>query len=227
MGRALALIATIFKKDLVSELRAKESVVTMVTFSVLILVLFSMAFEPSRQTVEEILPGLIWMSLIFSGILGLNRTYAKERFNDCLIGILSTPIAPYQIYLGKAASNLVQLLFVEIITFPLYFIFYDLNLKGSLGMLIIIMLIGSVGFILVGTFLAALTSNLRANEALLPVILFPLLMPVLLAAIEATSAVFTGLTLDQYLPWIKLILVYDLVFLIMPFLLFDYLMEVD
>ena len=199
----------------------------MVTFSVLILVLFSMAFEPSRQTVEEILPGLIWMSLIFSGILGLNRTYAKERFNDCLIGILSTPIAPYQIYLGKAASNLVQLLFVEIITFPLYFIFYDLNLKGSLGMLIIIMLIGSVGFILVGTFLAALTSNLRANEALLPVILFPLLMPVLLAAIEATSAVFTGLTLDQYLPWIKLILVYDLVFLMMPFLLFDYLMEVD
>ncbi|HBW34550.1 MAG TPA: hypothetical protein DEF89_04025 [Desulfosporosinus sp.] len=109
----------------------------------------------------------------------------------------------------------------------MYFIFYDLNLTGSLGMLIIIMLIGSVGFILVGTFLAALTSNLRANEALLPVILFPLLMPVLLAAIEATSAVFTGLTLDQYLPWIKLILVYDLVFLIMPFLLFDYLMEVD
>ncbi|KJS49135.1 heme exporter protein CcmB [Desulfosporosinus sp. BICA1-9] len=227
MSSELALITTIFKKDLVSEFRAKESIVTMVTFSVLILVLFSMAFEPSRQTVEEILPGLIWMSLIFSGILGLNRTYAKERFNDCLIGILSTPIAPYQIYLGKAASNLVQLLFVEIITFPLYFIFYDLNLKGSLGMLIIIMLIGSVGFILVGTFLAALTSNLRANEALLPVILFPLLMPVLLAAIEATSAVFTGLTLDQYLPWIKLILVYDLVFLIMPFLLFDYLMEVD
>lgn len=227
MGRELALITTIFKKDLVSEFRAKESIVTMVTFSVLILVLFSMAFEPSRQTVEEILPGLIWMSLIFSGILGLNRTYAKERFNDCLIGILSTPIAPYQIYLGKAASNLVQLLFVEIITFPLYFIFYDLNLKGSLGMLIIIMVIGSVGFILVGTFLAALTSNLRANEALLPVILFPLLMPVLLAAIEATSAVFTGLTLNQYLPWIKLILVYDLVFLIMPFLLFDYLMEVD
>lgn len=227
MGRELALITTIFKKDLVSEFRAKESVVTMVTFSVLILVLFSMAFEPSRRTVEEILPGLIWMSLIFSGILGLNRTYAKERFNDCLIGILSTPIAPYQIYLGKAASNLVQLLFVEIITFPLYFIFYDLNLKGSLGMLIIIMLIGSVGFILVGTFLAALTSNLRANEALLPVILFPLLMPVLLAAIEATSAVFTGLTLDQYLPWIKLILVYDLVFLMMPLLLFDYLMEVD
>ena len=227
MGRELALITTIFKKDLVSEFRAKESVVTMVTFSVLILVLFSMAFEPSRQTVEEILPGLIWMSLIFSGILGLNRTYAKERFNDCLIGILSTPIAPYQIYLGKAASNLVQLLFVEIITFPLYFIFYDLNLKGSLGILIIIMLIGSVGFILVGTFLAALTSNLRTNEALLPVILFPLLMPVLLAAIEATSAVFTGLTLDQYLPWIKLILVYDLVFLVMPLLLFDYLMEVD
>lgn len=227
MGRELALITTIFKKDLVSEFRAKESIVTMVTFSVLILVLFSMAFEPSRQTVEETLPGLIWMSLIFSGILGLNRTYARERFNDCLIGILSTPIAPYQIYLGKAASNLVQLLFVEIITFPLYFIFYDLNLKGSLGMLIIIMVIGSVGFILVGTFLAALTSNLRANEALLPVILFPLLMPVLLAAIEATSAVFTGLTLNQYLPWIKLILVYDLVFLIMPFLLFDYLMEVD
>ena len=227
MSRELALITTIFKKDLVSEFRAKESIITMVTFSVLILVLFSMAFEPSRQTVEEILPGLIWMSLIFSGILGLNRTYAKERFNDCLIGILSTPIAPYQIYLGKAASNLVQLLFVEIITFPLYFIFYDLNLKGSLGMLIIIMLIGSVGFILVGTFLAALTSNLRANEALLPVILFPLLMPVLLAAIEATSAVFTGLTLDQYLPWIKLILVYDLVFLVMPLLLFDYLMEVD
>ncbi|KJR45221.1 ABC transporter involved in cytochrome c biogenesis, CcmB subunit [Desulfosporosinus sp. I2] len=227
MGRELALITTIFKKDLVSEFRAKESVVTMVTFSVLILVLFSMAFEPSRRTVEEILPGLIWMSLIFSGILGLNRTYARERFNDCLIGILSTPIAPYQIYLGKAASNLVQLLFVEIITFPLYFIFYDLNLKGSLGILIIIMLIGSVGFILVGTFLAALTSNLRANEALLPVILFPLLMPVLLAAIEATSAVFTGLSLDQYLPWIKLILVYDLIFLVMPLLLFDYLMEVD
>lgn len=227
MGRELALITTIFKKDLVSEFRAKESIITMVTFSVLILVLFSMAFEPSRQTVEEILPGLIWMSLIFSGILGLNRTYAKERFNDCLIGILSTPIAPYQIYLGKAASNLAQLLFVEIITFPLYFIFYDLNLKGSLGILIIIMFIGSVGFILVGTFLAALTSNLRANEALLPVILFPLLMPVLLAAIEATSAVFTGLTLDQYLPWIKLILVYDLVFLVMPLLLFDYLMEVD
>lgn len=227
MRRELALITTIFKKDLVSELRAKESVVTMVTFSVLILVLFSMAFEPSRQTVEEILPGLIWMSLIFSGILGLNRTYARERLNDCLIGILSSPIAPYQIYIGKAASNLVQLLFVEIITLPLYFIFYDLNINGSLGMLFVIMLLGSVGFILVGTFLAALTSNLRSNEALLPVILFPLLMPVLLASIEATSAVFAGLMLNQYLPWIKLILVYDVVFLVVPLLLFDYLMEVD
>lgn len=227
MRRELALITTILKKDLVSELRAKESVVTMVTFSVLILVLFSMAFEPSRKTVEEILPGLIWMSLIFSGILGLNRTYARERLNDCLMGILSSPIAPYQIYLGKAASNLVQLLFVELITLPLYFIFYDLNIAGSLGMLFVIMLLGSVGFILVGTFLAALTSNLKSNEALLPVILFPLLMPVLLAAIEATSAVFAGLTLDQYLPWIKLILVYDIVFLVVPLLLFDYLMEVD
>lgn len=227
MSRELALITTIIKKDLVSELRAKESIVTMVTFSVLILVLFSMAFEPSRQTAEEILPGLIWMSLIFSGIMGLNRTYAREKFNDCLIGILSSPIAPYQLYLGKAASNLVQLLFVEIITFPLYFIFYDLNILGSLGILLIIMLLGSVGFILVGTFLAALTSNLRSNEALLPVILFPLLMPVLLASIEATSAVFSGLMLDQYLPWIKLILVYDVVFLTMPILLFDYLMEVD
>ena len=227
MSRELALITTIFKKDLVSELRAKESLVTMVTFSVLILVLFSMAFEPSRQTVEEILPGLIWMSLIFSGILGLNRTYAREKFNDCLIGILSSPIAPYQLYLGKAASNLVQLLFVEIITFPLYFIFYDLNILGSLGILLIIMLLGSVGYILVGTFLAALTSNLKSNEALLPVILFPLLMPVLLASIEATSAVFSGLMLNQYLPWIKLILVYDVVFITKPILLFDYLMEVD
>ncbi|KGK89072.1 hypothetical protein DP73_10850 [Desulfosporosinus sp. HMP52] len=227
MGRALALITTIIKKDLVSELRAKESVVTMVTFSVLILVLFSMAFEPSRETVREILPGLIWMSLIFSGILGLNRTYARERFNDCLIGILSSPIAPYHIYIGKAASSLVQLFIVEIITFPLYFVFYDLEIDGSLGILLLTMLLGSVGFILVGTFLAALTSSLRSKEALLPVILFPLLVPVLLASIEATSAIFAGLTLNQYLPWLKLILVYDLVFLVVPLLLFDYLMEVD
>lgn len=219
-------IRTLVWKDIVSELRTKETISSMLIFSLLIPVIFGFAFDPDSDTVKKVFPGVLWVALVFSGILGLNRAFQAEKANDCISGLMLATVDRGVIYLGKMISNFIFMLIVDILTIPILFILFDYKMKGSPLNLILVVLLGTWGFIAVGTFLASLAVNTRNSEILLPVILFPLLVPLLIAAVQATGAIVAGEPLSQWSSWFSMLVAYDLIFTVVAWLLFDFVLEV-
>lgn len=219
-------------KELLAEFRTRETMTAMLIFSLTVILIFAFSFSrPGEKISSEILAGLIWVVITFSGLLGLNRTFLTEQKNDALLGLLLAPIDKSLIYLGKVASNLVFLGLVEIISLPLFFIFFGSRLETSYPLLILVLILGTLGFSGVGVFLAALASNTKISEILLPVLLFPLLTPLFLGAVKASGILLAGSWPDPvsaagFWSWIRLMFVFDLVFFAAALLLFDYLMEV-
>ncbi|HHW14376.1 MAG TPA: heme exporter protein CcmB [Firmicutes bacterium] len=212
-------------KDLRAELRTKQMSSAMLIFAFLVIVIFAFAFDPTRQSLSFILPGVIWVAFFFAALLGLNRSFVGERVNDCLHGLMLAPVDRSAIYFGKVLANLIFTLVVEAIALPLFFVLFNYSLQGSWGVLLAIVALGTFGFIAVGTFLAALAANTRTSEILLPVILFPVAVPVVIGAVQATRAVLAGAPLADFLPWFGVLGVYGVVFLAVPFLLFEYVLE--
>ncbi|WP_366923591.1 heme exporter protein CcmB [Metallumcola ferriviriculae] len=221
-----AKVGNIVWKDLVTEFRTKEMLSAMLIFSVLVIVIFAFAFTPTRDLTSKVFPGIIWVAFTFSGILGLNRSFLNEKQNETLLGLMLAPVDRTAIYFGKVISNLAMMLIMEIISLPLFFVLFDYRFSGSLLQLLLVIFLGTLGFIAVGTFLAALAANTRTSEILLPIILFPILVPVIIAAVESTGLILAGHAFADFSGWVKLIGVYDVVFLVVPFILFDYVLEV-
>lgn len=213
-------------KDLVSEMRTKETISSMLIFSLLIPVIFGFAFDPDSNTVQKVFPGVLWVVVAFSGILGLNRAFQSEKTNDCIAGLMLVTVDRGVIYLGKLISNLIFMLIVELITIPVLFVLFDYKMQGSPLKLLLVVLLGTWGFIAVGTFLASLAVNTRNSEILLPVILFPLLVPLLIAAVQATGAIISGDSFSTWSNWVSLLVAFDLIFTMVAWLLFDYVLEV-
>ncbi|OEF96160.1 transcriptional regulator [Desulfuribacillus alkaliarsenatis] len=208
------------------EYKTKQMTSAMLIFSGLVIVIFSFAFELTFGVLEHVLPGMIWVALVFSSILGLNRSFLLEKSNDCMQGLLLLPSDRTFIFLGKFTGNFLFVLLTQMIIVPGFFIFFDYPFQGSIPLLIFVLLIGMVGFIAVGTFLAALASNSRMSDMLLPIILFPISVPLIIAGVESTSLIFQGASFAEISQWVYLILVFDIVFLVVPYMLFDYVMEV-
>lgn len=219
-------------KDLTMELRSKETVSAMLIFSILVIVIFGFAFiQPSGKIQPEVFPGVMWVAITFAGILGLNRSFLLEKHNDSLMGLMLAPIDKSVIFFGKVLANFIFLLMVELISMPLFLIFLNLQIKGPVLYLILVIFLGTLGFIAIGTFLSALAANTKASEILLPIILFPILVPLILGAVKATGIVISGFILEpgwaqSFWSWIRLMAVYDIIFLVVPFLLFEYVLEV-
>lgn len=221
----LSFVSTIVWKDLKAEFRTKEMLSSMLIFAFLVIVIFSFAFDPTVQSLKKALPGIIWVAFIFSGILGLNRSFLSEQANESIQGLMLAPMDRSAIYFGKVLGNLVLTTLVEAISLPIFIILFDYSYTGSWFWLIAVIFSGTVGFVAVGTFLAALSSNTRSSEVLLPIILFPVIVPVVIGAVEMTKALFAGGALAEIAVWLRVIAVYDVVFLVIPFLLFDFLLE--
>lgn len=219
-------IGTLVRKDLASELRTKEMLSSMLIFAMLTTVVFSFAFDPDTETVKKVFPGIIWVAFIFAGIMGLNRSFGGEKNNDCILGLMLCVQDRGVIYLGKTISNLVFMFIMEGITLPILFVLFDYRLKGSLLLLIMIVVLGTWGFIAVGTFMSAMAVNTRNSEILLPIILFPLIVPVLIAAVQATGIIVNGGNWADTVNWFKIISAFNVIFTVIPWLLFDYLLEV-
>ena len=223
-------IFALVQKDLLNELRTKEMLSAMFMFAFLTIVIFAFAFyEPSKEILRGAFPGIIWVGFTFAGILGLNRSFMAEKANDCLMGLLLAPMDRTVIYFGKLIANLVFMFFMELVSLPLFFILLDFKFKGSLLLFALVVVLGTIGYIAVGTFLAALSSNTRTSEILLPVIVFPIIIPVLLGAVKATAIILSSPDANAmlaYWSWIKLLVVYDTIFIAVPFILFDNVMEV-
>lgn len=219
-------VITLIRKDLASELRTKEMLSSMLIFAVLTTVIFSFAFDPDSDTIKKVFPGIIWVALIFAGILGLNRSFLSEKNNDCILGLMLCTCDRGVIFLGKMISNLIFMLIMEVVTVPLLFLLFDYRMKGSPLFLAAVVLLGTWGFIAVGTFTSAMAVNTRNSEVLLPIILLPLIVPILIAAVQATGTILNGGGFNEWASWLQIILAFDLIFTVAPWLLFDYLLEV-
>ncbi|PKM82064.1 MAG: transcriptional regulator [Firmicutes bacterium HGW-Firmicutes-14] len=220
-------IRAIIWKDLASEFRTKELLSSMLIFAVLTIIVFVFAFDPTKDIVRQVFPGMVWVCFLFAGILGLNRSFVSEKTNDCITGLILCPVDRSVIYFGKMTANLIYISIVEIVTLPLFAVLfnYRIPLKAVLPLVLVIFL-GSLGFIAVGTFLSALSANARSSEILLPVILFPIMVPVILGAVQASAAVLAMAPAAEWISWIKILAAFDAIFLAIPLVLFEYILEV-
>ena len=214
-------------KDLLMEFRTKQMLNSMVIFSLLVIVIFNYSFSNILFNIEvaDIAPGILWIAFTFAGMLGLSRSFASEKEEGCLDGLKLCPVDPSTIYLGKVVSNLVIMFMIEAIIVPLFIVLFNYSDIKGLGGLIVIILLGTIGFILVGTLFSALTVSMRTREILLPVILFPTIIPLIMSAVMATQKVLSTGDLFTAIDEIKLLVVYDLVFFIAGQLVFEYVIE--
>ena len=211
--RSLRQALFIARKDLAIELRTKESLNAAGAFAIVILVLFSFAFDPDTDMIREIGGGLLWIVFAFAGALVFNRGFARELPNECLDTLLASPLSASSLLLGKAFANLVMLLAIELVSLVVFGIFYDVRWWVQPGQLVAVCGLGTWGISVVGAVFGALTVNLRLRELMLPVIVYPLLVPLLIAAITVTNSILIGqpLSTDQLL-WGRVLMVFDIVF---------------
>ena len=219
----LRAIWAVLWKDLSAELRGREMLSAMLVFALLVILIFNFALELDATTRANVTSGVLWVTFAFAGTLGLNRSMAMEKDRGCLDGLLLAPVDRSAIYFGKALSNLVFMLVVEAIVLPVYSVLYNTNLF-NLG-LILVILLGSIGYVAVGTLLAAMVVQTRTRDILLPILLFPVVIPVLIAAVKASSGFLQGIPMADIWPWLNLLIAYDIIFTAVAFMVFDYIVE--
>ena len=219
----LRKVWAIFAKDIAAELHTREMVSAMLVFSVLVLLVFSFALDLRGTVARAVAPGVLWATVAFAGTLGLSRSLARERQTGCMDGLLLAPVDRSAIFCGKALGNLALMAVVEAVLLPLFAALFDVPLLRP-GVLIVTVL-GTVGYAAVGTLLAAIAVNTRAREVMLPVLLLPLVIPALIAAVHATGGLVEGGTLADVGGWVRLLIVYDLVIVAVSLLTFGYVVE--
>jgi len=195
----------------------------MLVFSVLMLLVFSFALDLRGAVARAAAPGVLWATVAFAGTLGLSRSLAREQQTGCIDGLLLAPVDRSAIFFGKALGNLVFMIVVEVVLLPLFSALFNVPLLQ--GGVIIVMALGTVGYAAVGTLLAAVAVNTRAREVMLPVLLLPLAVPALIAAVQATGGLVEGGTLAEVGGWIRLLVVYDLIIVAISMLTFGYVVE--
>ncbi len=214
----------IARKDLAAEFRSRELLSAMLVFSMLVILIFNFALELDVKVRQSVTAGVLWTTFAFAGTLGLNRSMAVEKDRSCMDGLLLAPVDRAAIFFGKAISNLVFMLVVEAIVIPLYAMLYNetrIFQPEFLGVL----LLGSIGYIAVGTLLSTMSVQTRTRDVLLPILLFPVAVPVLLAAVKASGGIVEGLPFEDILAPLNLLIVYDVVFIAASFMIFDYVVE--
>lgn len=225
-SRPAAYFKSIFAiawKDLAAELRSRELLSAMLVFALLVILIFNFALKLDAKTRLTATSGILWVTFTFAGTLGLNRSMAIEKDRGCLDGLLLAPVDRSTIFFGKLLSNLAFMFIVEIIVLPLYSLLYNINL--FIPGLLLVILLGSVGYIAIGTLLAAMAVQTRTRDVMLPILLFPVIIPVVVAAVEASGGFLQGLQLSEVRYWINLLLVYDVIFIAIAFMVFDYVVE--
>lgn len=211
------------RKDLTAELRSRELMGAMLVFALLVILIFNFAMELDIRTRETITSGVLWVTFSFAGTLGLNRSMSMEKDRGCLDGLLLAPVDRSALFFGKAIGNLIFMMIVEVVVLPTYSVLYNVNLFQP-GLLLVILL-GSVGYVVVGTLLASMAVQARTRDVLLPILLFPVVLPVLVAAVKASNGFLQGLEALEVRTWLNLLIVYDVVFTALAYMLFDFIVE--
>lgn len=219
----LQSISAIVWKDLAAEWRSRELLSAMLVFALLVIFIFNFALELSAAERMTVTSGVLWVTFVFAGTLGLNRSLAVEKDRGCLDGLLLAPVDRTAIYFGKAISNFIFMMLVAAIVLPVYSILYNTNLfnPGLIG----VIFLGALGYVAVGTLLSAMTVQTRTRDILLPILLFPIIIPVLVAAVKASSGFLQAIPMEEIRPWINLLIVYDVIFTAVAFMVFEFVVE--
>jgi heme exporter protein B len=209
----LRQVWTVAAKDLRSELRTKEALNASLSFALVILLLFSFAFDPTSEMTREISGGLLWLVFAFAGALLLNRSFARELENDCLDVLVTSPVPASALFLGKAVANWLLLLGIEIVCLPVFGVFYNVDWARQPAWLAVVLLLATWGITAIGTMFSALTVNLRLRELMLPMLVYPMLIPCLMAAMQLTTALVAGQAPEgDQLAWLRMLVGFDIIF---------------
>lgn len=215
----LRKVWSIFLKEVRAEIRAKEVFSTMIVFGLLGALIFGLAFDLRVPDSGMVAPGILWVIVLFAGVLGLNRSFGAEVDRATLAGLLLAPVDRSAIYFGKLAANLLFMLLMEALLLPVILILFDISLFHPLALSGL--LLGTIGYTGVGTLFAALTANSRARETMLPILLLPVVLPVFTAGVALAAGVIARQPISGLWRWIGILLVYDLLFLVIAYLVFD------
>ena len=216
-----AIPAIVFK-DIAIEYKNKEAFSSMLLFGLLVVVVFSFAFEGSDR--EALAPGMLWVAFSFAGILGLNRSLSIETDNDCLQGLLLSPLSRGDLYLGKVLSNLAFTVLAELVILPFFVILNNLRFDQTLLGIAGITLLGTLGFVAIGTTLSLISAQTRMKEVMLPVLQIPMTFPVILSAVQATSLVMSEDSEGISFP-LSLLGIFSTVYITASYFVFEYIVE--
>jgi heme exporter protein B len=219
LGKAIIIMW----KDILSELRTRDVAISVLVFALLVIVVFNFAFEPGTEQMELVAPGILWVSFTFAGVISLGRSFVLEKEKSCLEGLMLCPVDRDVVYLGKMLSSLVFMLIVEAIVFPIFLVLFNLPLFAP--MLGLIAILATVGFVSVGTLFSAMAVNTRARDIMLPILFFPIVIPVIIAAVKASGLVLEGGLWSDISSWLLILAAFDIIFLIVSALVFEFIIE--
>lgn len=214
----------ILGKELRAELRTRELLNTTVVFVLMVVVLFSYTFDPTREESRRYSPGLLWLAFLFAGSLMLHPSFVRERANDTLDALRMAPVEPFAILLGKISANFVFMTLAEWLLLPVYAVLYDVSVIRVIDKLLLVFALGTLGIVVAGTVFSAIASQARMRELLLPLLLLPVLTPVLIASVEVTGGLLARVPKFD-LTWIKVLVAFDVVFLTASYMIAEHLLE--
>jgi heme exporter protein B len=213
VGRFLADALAIAGKDLRIELRSRERLVAMAVFAVLVAVVFAFSLDPTVRALT-VAGAMLWVTVLFAGMLGLSRSFALEREEDVLTALVLAPVDPRAVYVGKLLGNLVIVLGVALVIFPVFGLFFGLPMGGAAAGLVAVVVLATIGFMALGTLFSAMTVHTRLGETLLPILLLPLMIPVVIFAASATQRLLVGRPVAEVAGSLRMLLAFDIIFLI-------------
>jgi len=222
--RFLEQMLAVAGKDVRLEFRSRERLVTMITFAALVAVVFSFALDPTVRA-RSILGAMLWVTVLFAGTLGLGRSFGLEREQEALTGVLLAPVDRGALYLGKFLANLLILLLVVAVIFPVYGLFFQAAFTGSLTALVGVVVLASIGFMALGTLFSAVTAHTRLGDTLLPILLLPLMIPIVIFAATATQRLLIGRPVEEVAANLRMLLAFDLIYLAVCTALFRYVVD--
>ncbi|NUM81057.1 heme exporter protein CcmB [bacterium] len=221
----LKKIWALFDKDFLTERRTKEFFSAMCLFAIMVLVVFNFTIDPELEQTLSVGPGILWVAFTFAGTLGLNRAFAPESENGNFQALRLLPIDKGAIYLGKMLSAFVFMFFTELVILPLFIVFFNLRLSTEIPALLLTCAMGTFGFVAAGTIFSAISLNTKMREVILPLLLFPVAVPLLIASVECTAVILRGDPFSDTFDWLKIMGAFDIIIVIGSFLTFEYVLE--
>lgn len=216
-------IMTVTWKDTISEMRTREIISSVLVFTLLVIVIFNFAFGTNQTTINLVAPGILWVTFTFAGVLSLNRAFVPEKEQGCLEGLMACPVSREVIYVGKMLASLLFMLIIEAIALPIFAFLFNLPVLSL--QIIVITVLTTIGFVTVGTLFSALAVNTKAREMVLPILFLPVVIPIIISAVMASGTALAGGSWSELASSLQIIAVFDVIFLVVSFLVFTYVIE--